>query len=89
MLDPNYIPYKNDQIMVKIDSLKDRRELLFRKFTFNSSKGKQMNNILLKHDKPHIMNTRRQEIFKISHENTERYRKSRGIQMQHTINNIS
>ena len=72
-----------------MDSLKDRRKLLFRKFTLKSAKVKQMNNILLKNDKTHNMNTRQQEVFKISHANTERYRKSTGIQMQHTINNIS
>ena len=89
ILGQNYISYKNAQNVLKMDSLKDRRELLFRKFTLKSAKVKQMNNILLKNDKTHNMNTRQQEVFKISHANTERYRKSTGIQMQHTINNIS
>ena len=66
-----------------MDSLKDRRELLFTKFTNKSKEVYQMNNILRERNKEHIMEMRNNtEHFKIDMAHTERLRKSAGIQMQ-------
>ena len=71
-----------------METLKDRREILFTKFTLKSLQVKQMRNILKEHTKIHHMNTRSNtNQFEIDHTNTERLRKSAGIQMQVTVNN--
>ena len=70
-----------------METLKDRREILFTKFTLKSLQVKQMRNILKEHTKTHQMNTRSNtNQFEIDHTNTERLRKSAGIQMQAIVN---
>ena len=88
ILENEYLSYENALNILKMESLKDRRETLFRKFTIKSLQVKQMSKILLENDKTHYMNTRNREPFKIQNSNTERFRKSTGIQMQHLINQI-
>ena len=71
-----------------METLKDRRETLFRKFTIKSLQVKQMNNILKINDKTHNMKTRNMEQYIVQNANTERFRKSTGIQMQHLVNSL-
>ena len=71
-----------------METLKNRRETLFRKFTLKSLQVKQMKNILIENDKLHIMKKRKTEQYKIQSTNTQRFQQSTGIQMQHVINQI-
>ena len=89
ILQNEYISYQNALDILKMESLKDRRETLFRKFTLKSLKVKQMKNILVENQKSHVMNTRNTKPYKIQHTNTERFKKSTGIQMQYLINDLS
>ena len=71
-----------------METLKDRRDTLFRKFTMKSLLVKEMNKILTSNTKTHNMDTRNIEQYKVQNANTERFSKSSGIQIQHLINSI-
>ena len=87
ILGNNYISYENALYVLGMQTLKERRETLFTKFTLKSLQVNQMKNILREDTKIHHMNTRLEtNQFKIDHTNTERLRKSAGIQMQVTVN---
>ena len=88
ILKNHYISYQNALNVLKMETLKDRRETLFRKFTLKSLQVKQMKNILIENDKLHIMKKRKTEQYKIQSTNTQRFQQSTGIQMQHVINQI-
>ena len=73
--------------MLCLSTLKDRRELLFTKFTLKSLKLQQMNTIFRNKYKEHPMETRTKfDKYKVDMANTERLRMSAGIQMQITAN---
>ena len=88
ILKKEYISYENALYTLEMETLKDRRETLFRKFTIKSLQVKQMNNILKINDKTHNMKTRNMEEYIVQNANTERFRKSTGIQMQHLVNSL-
>ena len=88
ILKNEYISYENALYTLEMETLKDRRETLFRKFTIKSLQVKQMNNILKINDKTHNMKTRNMEQYIVQNANTERFRKSTGIQMQHLVNSL-
>ena len=87
ILGSRYTSYENAQSLLCLSTLKDRRELLFTKFTLKSLKLQQMNTILRNKYKEHHMETRSKiDKFKVDMVNTERLRMSAGIQMQITAN---
>ena len=69
-----------------METLKDRRESLFRKFATKSLHLKQMQHILKENTKSHMMETRNNEQYQITNTNTDRFKKSAGIQLQYCLN---
>ena len=88
ILNNEYISYENALNTLRIETLTNRREVLFRKFSIKSLQVKQMNTILVRNENTEYMNTRNKEKYKIQNTNTERFQKSTGIQMQHVIIDI-
>ena len=81
-----YISYTNALNTLKMESLKDRRETLFRKLASKSLEVQQMKTILKENTKTHTMETRNDEKYEITKANTDRFKKSAGIQMQYYLN---
>ena len=71
-----------------MENLKERRETLFTKFTLKSLNVNQMQHLLQVKIKEHQMKTRNTEQYYINNTNTERFKKSAGIQMQYKLNEI-
>ena len=69
-----------------MDTLYDRREMLCLQFAKSCVKSKKFNELFPINKKEHNMETRKQEIYKVEHANTERYRKSAIIYMQNLLN---
>ena len=69
-----------------METLKDRRETLFRRFAIKSLEVEQMKTILKENTNIHTMETRNKEKYHIFNSNTDRYKKSAGIQMQYYLN---
>ena len=88
ILNNEYISYENALNTLRMETLTNRREVLFRKFTIKSLQVKQMNTILVRNENTEYMNTRNKEKYKIENTNIKRFQKSTGIQMQHVINDI-
>ena len=88
ILGSDYSTYENAQNVLNIETLSDRREVLFKKFTLKCLQVDQMKNIFKEKTKIHPMTTRNTEQFEIFRTNTERFKKSAGIQMQNTINTL-
>ena len=57
IIEDKYTAYEKAMSLLDMDSSKDKRELLFTKFTFKSIEVKQMNNILREITKIHTMPT--------------------------------
>ena len=89
ILGTEYSSYENALNTLNIETLSERRESLFNKFTLKSLQVTQMKHILKEKTKIHPMVTRNTEHFEVSRTNTERFRKSAGIQMQKTLNEIT
>ena len=89
ILGTEYTTYENAQNILNIETLSERRESLFHKFALKSLQVNQMNNILKEKTKIHSMNTRNTEQFETTRTNTERFRKSAGIQMQNILNEMT
>ena len=86
ILGNRYISYKNAIDILEMETLKDRRETLFRRFAIKSLEVEQMKTILKENTNIHTMETRNKEKYHIFNSNTERYKKSAGIQMQYCPN---
>ena len=72
-----------------METLKDRRETLLRNFANESLQVQQIKHILKENTKLHTMNTRNTERYHITNSNTERLKKSAGVQMQYCLNAIN
>ena len=83
MLGNKYISYKNAQNVLQLETLKDRREVLFRRFAMNSLKVSQMSTIIKEKIQTHIMETRNKENYEIENANTDRLKNSAGVQIQY------
>ena len=72
ILGSSYTSYENAQSLLCLSTLKDRRELLFTKFTLKSLKLQQMNTIFRNKYKEHHMETRSKiDKFKVERANTD------------------
>ena len=89
ILGTEYSSYENALNTLNIETLSERRKSLFNKFTLKSVQVTQMKYILKEKTKIHPMVTRNTENFEVSRTNTKRFRKSAGIQMQKTLNEIT
>ena len=89
MLGNKYISYKNAQNVLQLETLKDRREVLFRRFAMNSLKVSQMSTIIKEKIQTHIMETRNKENYEIENANTDRLKNSAGVQIQYFLNRPS
>ena len=59
ILGSQYLSYKNALDVLKMESLKDRRETLFQKFAIKSLEVQQTKTILKENKNTHIMETRK------------------------------
>ena len=89
ILGTEYTTYENAQNILNIETLSERREALFQKFTLKSLQVNQMKNILKEKNELHPMIIRNTEQFETTRTNTERFRRSAGIQMQNTLNDMT
>ena len=89
ILGTEYRTYENAQNILNIETLSELREALFQKFTLMSVQVNQMKNILKEKTKIHSMIIRNTEQFETTRTTTERFRRSGGIQMQNTLNNMT
>ena len=69
-----------------MEILSERREQLCLKFAQSCVKNPKSKNMFPKNVKQHNMETRKQEVYKVEHANTERYKHSSIIYMQHLLN---
>ena len=86
ILQENYIGYKKSLQRLNLETLYDRREQLCLNFARSCIKNPKFNDMFPKNMKTHSMELRNPEVFKVDHANTERYRKSAIIYMQHLLN---
>ena len=89
ILGNEYFSYQNAQNVLGMETLKDRRESLIRKLANKSLQVQQMPHILKENTKLHTMDTRNTERYQITYTNTDRFRKSAGVQMQYCLNAIN
>ena len=86
VLGNKYISYKNTIDILGMETLKDRRETLFKRLAINSLEVEQMKTILKENTNILTMETRNQEKYHIFYSNIDRYKKSAEIQMQYHVN---
>ena len=86
VLKDKYINYENAKIILNLDSLEERRQILCLKFAKNGIKNNNLNDLFPENDKTHKMKTRAVEKYKVQHANTERLKKSSIIVMQKMLN---
>ena len=72
--------------MLNLETLENRKEQLCLKFAKSCQKTPKFSDIFPKNEKTHQMGLRNPKVFKVQHANTERFRKSAIIQMQHLLN---
>ena len=78
--------YENALNIIKLDTLKYRREKLCLAFAQKCLKNKKMKYLFPPNNKVHIMETRDMEHFKVFHANTERFKNGPIIYMQNLLN---
>ena len=86
MLGNKYNGYKDGLLKLDIENLSERREELCLNFARKCIKNPNTKQIFPENVKNHPMKTRMEERFKVNHANTERFRKSSIIYMQHLLN---
>ena len=86
ILDERYVSYNKSLNSIKLDTLEDIIEQLCLKFAKSCQKNAKLSDIFPKNKKTHQMELRNPEIFKVQHANTERFKKSAIIHMQHLLN---
>ena len=86
ILGHKYVDYKNSLEKLELETLYDRREQLCLNFAKTCVKNPKFNDMFPKNIKTHAMELRNPEIYNVEHANTERFRKSAVIHMQHLLN---
>ena len=86
MLGDKYTSYENSLLKLDIENLSDRRKHLCLSFAKKCVKNEKTKHMFPQNIKKHQMETRMPEKFKVQHANTERFRKSSIIYMQHLLN---
>ena len=78
--------YEQGLVKLDIENLSERRTSLCLSFAQKCVKNPKTSHMFPKNEKKHNMETRKPEIFKVKHANTERLCKSSIIYMQHLLN---
>ena len=86
ILGEKYQTYDKALLKLDMETLSERRTSLCLSFAQKCCKNQKTSDMFPKNDKKHNMETRKPEIFKVQHANTERLRKSSIIYMQHLLN---
>ena len=86
ILGNRYVGYKKSLQKLDLQSLNDRREELCLIFAKKCLKNPKLKHMFPLNVKSHKMETRKNEKYKIQYANTERFRKSPIIYMQHLLN---
>ena len=86
VLQEKYKNYKNALLQLNLDSLESRRQGLLLKFAKDGIKHNKLNSLFPLNEKGHTMETRKPNKYKVLHANTDRFRKSSIIKMQHLLN---
>ena len=81
-----YDSYEESLKSLKLQSLKDRRNLLSVNFAMKCLKNENIRSIFIKNTKVHRMNLRNTPKFKVKHAKTVRMKKSAIINMTHQLN---
>ena len=86
ILGERYKSYKKSLDTLELETLKDRREHLCLNFAKSCRKNPKFIDMFPENIKTHVMELRNPEVFQVTHANTERYKKSAIIHMQHLLN---
>ena len=86
MLKEKYETYENSLLLLNLDSLTERRNILSLKFAKSGIKNNKLNDLLPLTDKIHNMKTRKNEMYKVEFANTERLKNASIITMQNLLN---
>ena len=86
ILGDKFVSYKTSLEKLEIETLQDRREQLCLNFAKSCIKNPKFSDMFPENAKTHTMELRNPEVFQVKHANTERFRKSAIIYMQHLLN---
>ena len=86
ILGDKFVSYKKSLEKLEIETLQDRREQLCLNFAKSCIKNPKFSDMFPENTKTHTMELRNPEVFQVIHANTERFRKSAIIYMQHLLN---
>ena len=89
ILDYKYVNYESALQILKIKTLKERREQLCGKFAKKCTISNKFKDLFTENVKEHEMKTRKKEKYSVSMANTERYKKSAIPFMQRLLNKIN
>ena len=87
VLEEDYRNYKNALQIFQLQTIDERRNLLTLQFAETGIKNRTMNNLFPHRKKSHIMKTRKDNYYKITHANTKRFQDSPILAMQRMLNN--
>ena len=88
ILGKQYEDYESSLLKLNYDSLEKRREILSEKFALNCLKNPKTKMHFPKNDKKHKMQTRHQEIIKVTKAKRKRLQKSSIIYLQKQLNKM-
>ena len=86
ILGEKYVGYKKSLLKLDMENLSDRRIELCLNFAKKCVKNPKTKHMFPENVKKHQMETRMAEKYQVEHANTERFRKSSIIYMQHLLN---
>ena len=86
ILGKDYVNYEEALERVDLESLKDRREILSKKFAKKCLENKKTRNMFQVREKLHVMNVRNEEHFEVNFANTKRLKMSAIPNMQRILN---
>ena len=86
MLKEKYQTYENSLLLLNLDSLTERRNILSLKFAKSGIKNNKLNDLLPLTDKIHKMKTRKNEKYKVEFANKQRLKNESIITMQNLLN---
>ena len=86
ILGDKFVSDKKSLEKLEIETLQGRREQLCLNFAKSCTKNPKFGDMFPENTKTHTMELRNPEVFQVIHANTERFRKSAIIYMQHLLN---
>ena len=88
ILGDRYKSYEQALLVLELENLDERRTSLCKTFALKCCKNPKTSSMLPKNKKIHNMDTRKSEVYKVQHANTERLQKSSIIYMQNLLNDL-